>query len=615
MFKKIGALKGKEESCAFRVWAPFAEKVLLCLKSPGEKIINMNREEYGYWHVNLDNCQSGTRYLLQVDNNKPLPDPASLSQPEGVHAPSEVIDLSNFPWTDKSWQNIPLEEMIFYELHTGTFSEDGNFRGVEQKLDYLTELGINTIELMPVGQFPGKRNWGYDGVYPFAVQNSYGGPEALMRLVNSCHERGFAVVLDVIYNHLGPEGNYLGEFGPYFTDRYKTPWGQAINYDDSYADGVINYVVQNALMWLQNYHIDGLRLDAIHAIYDFSAKHIMHELAEQVKKLNERTGKRHYLIAESALNDSRYINSRDNGGYGLDCQWSDDFHHALHSLVTGENNGYYIDFTDPAMLSKAYTNAFVYDGQYSEFRKRHFGNTTVLNTARQFVVFSQNHDQVGNRKNGDRLSSLVTFEVLKVIAGAVFVSPYLPMLFMGEEYGETNPFLYFVDHNDKKLNELVRKGRQEEFKSFYPGDETLAPDPSDPETFRKSRLKDNPLSDKQSKALFLYYQSLINLKKTHQVLKRADRQQLEVEYRDNVFSIERWNRENRIVAWLNFSNKSAKRHLPEGFDRTAKLVLNSAEKSWGGPDHQVDSHVFINQDCIIPPETMLVFSISDVTTM
>ncbi|MBW6501780.1 MAG: malto-oligosyltrehalose trehalohydrolase [Bacteroidales bacterium] len=599
-------------SCSFTVWAPLRKSVELHILHPVNNVVPMSRDLNGYWKVMIPGISNGTLYKYMLDKKLLLPDPASLSQPEGVHGPSEVTDLQQFRWTDDAWKNIPAGSMIFYELHTGTFSEEGNFEGIIQRLPYLLDLGINTIELMPVSQFPGKRNWGYDGVYPYSVQDSYGGPGGLMKLVDACHSSGIAVVLDVVYNHLGPEGNYLGAFGPYFTDRYKTPWGRAVNFDDSYADGVRNYFLQNALMWLEDFHIDGLRLDAVHAIYDFSVRHIMQDLAEEVMRLNEKTGRNHYLIAESALNDSRYITGIKDGGYGLDAQWNDDFHHGLHALVTGESKGYYVDFQDPGMLAKAFKNGFAFDGQYSEFRKRKFGNSSHKNPGSQFVVFSQNHDQTGNRKYGERLSTLVSFEMLKVIAGAVFISPFLPMIFMGEEYGEEKPFLYFVDHTDKKLNKLVREGRQKEFRSFYPDDLTPAPDPSDIDTFLQSRLTIDPLQNSNSKALHEYYKALIKLKKNHPVLKQMNKDEIEVDNDGRIFKVERWHKDNRIIAWLNFSDQTVEKQLPAAFtEKNIQILIDSSDNRWNGPCPDHCSENSVNGLVIINRESMVVCSVQE----
>ena len=606
--KKIGPqISGN--TCHFTVWAPLRQSMEILFLHPFNKTIPMIRDEYGYWTVSAEEILQGVLYKYKLDGLLVRPDPASQSQPGGVSGPSEVKDLKKYLWSDNSWTNIPLESMIFYELHTGTFSNEGDFKGIIRRLDYLLDLGINAIELMPVGQFPGQRNWGYDVSFPFAVQNSYGGAEGLMKLVDTCHQRGIAVILDVIYNHLGPKGNYLDDFGPYFTERYKTPWGKAINYDDSYSDGVRNYFIQNALMWLEYFHIDGLRLDAVHAIYDFSARHIMQELSEHVGQLSERTGRKHYLIAESALNDSRYINSINTGGYGLDAQWNDDFHHSLHTLATGEKKGYYIDYSDPEMLVKAFTSGYAYDGKYSEYRKRCFGNSSKANPGFQFVVFSQNHDQTGNRKYGERLSALVSFEMLKVIAGALFISPFLPLLFMGEEYAEIKPFLYFTDHGDKELNRLVREGRQKEFESFFHENENPAPDPSDIETYIKSKLSSDPFSGNDSKAMFNYYKTLIGLKKNHPVLKKCDKDNIRTDCNGKVLSIERWHNENRIIAYLNFSDQPVVRFLPPSFINRADLLVDSSEKKWSGPGPANSSKKAVGKKVLITKETIHIYSI------
>ena len=405
---------------------------------------------------------AGDMYMFVVDG-KSYSDPASLSQPEGVHGPSQAVNLNSFIWTDSQWKGVLPDELIIYELHTGTFSIAGTFDGIAGKIKYLKELGITAIEIMPVAQFPGSRNWGYDGVFPFAVQNSYGGSERLQKLVDACHQENIAVILDVVYNHLGPEGNYLSAFGPYFTDKYKTPWGKALNFDDEWSDEVRRYFVENALMWLRDFHIDGLRLDAVHEIKDFSAKHFLEELKDNTDKLNETSATTHFLIAESDLNDPRVIYPVEKGGYGIDLQWCDDFHHAVHALVTGETFGYYSDFGSIDHLSKSFNNAFVHDGTFSQFRKRTFGNRISDLPGSKFVVFTQNHDQIGNRMLGERMTSLVDHETLKILAAAILTSPYIPLIFMGEEYGETNPFRYFTSHQDKKLARAVRKGREKEF--------------------------------------------------------------------------------------------------------------------------------------------------------
>ncbi len=604
IYKNIFPVLSNGNFCEFAIWAPKAKEMHVVLEESGRRI-KMNQKDFGYWELTEKNIKPGTRYKYQINSENSFPDPASLSQPDGVHKASEVISLKDFNWTDSDWNNISLNEMIQYELHTGAFSETGDFDGIISKLDYLKDLGVNTIEILPVSQFSGHHNWGYDGVYPFAVQNSYGGPKKLMELVNSCHEKGMAVIMDVVYNHFGPEGNYTGNFGHYFTDTYSTPWGQSINFDGPHSDGVRNYVVQNALMWCRDYHIDGLRLDAVHAIYDFSAKHIMQELAEKITELEKETGRKHYLIPESHLNDVRYISPAEKGGYGLDAQWSDDFHHTVHTLTTGERKGYYVDFGKPEHLSKAIKNAFVYDGQYSEFRKKTYGNTTENNPGEQFVIFNQNHDQVGNRLHGDRLISMTDFETAKVIAAATLTAPNIPMLFMGEEYGERNPFYYFVSHLDPKLNKLVREGRKNEFKDFY-ADAAESKNPDAQETFEASKLSWNIENDTEKKAMYEFYRKLIQLRTTHPVLKVTDKKNLQIMENGKLFLMERWQGEQRILVIMNFDDK---RHtISVNLNNSFKKVLDSGEEKWNGPGSSAPETLKKNEKLKIQQKSVLIYS-------
>jgi len=604
MNKTIYPVLSERNTCEFTVWAPKAKSMHLVLEET-DRHIKMNKQKFGYWAVTEKNLQEGTRYKYQINNKRSFPDPASLSQPDGVHEASEVIDLKNFSWTDADWKGISLREMIQYELHTGTFSKKGDFDGIIARLDYLKDLGINAIEILPVSQFSGHRNWGYDGVYPFAVQNSYGGPKKLMELVNACHEKGIAVILDVVYNHFGPEGNYTNNFGHYFTDSYSTPWGLPINFDGPHSDAVRNYFLQNALMWCRDYHIDALRLDAVHAIFDFSAKHIMHELAENIQKLEEETGRKHFLIAESHLNDVRYISPIKNGGYGLHAQWSDDFHHAIHTLITGEKKGYYMDFGKPEQLSKAIKNAFVYDGKYSEFRKKTYGSTTENNPGEQFVIFNQNHDQVGNRLHGDRLISMTGFETVKLIAGATLTAPNIPMLFMGEEYGERNPFYYFVSHLDPKLNKLVREGRKNEFKAFYP-DASESPNPDSPETFQASKLSWDIENDVEKKTMQAFYRELIKLRKNHTVLNALDKDNLQIANNEKLFVLERWKQQQRVLVIMNFDSKNRpfSAHIKHSFVK----ILDSEEKKWNGSGNLAPYTISENEAFQIQQKSILIYS-------
>ena len=401
MSRRLGAVWLDHNRYRFRVWAPFSKEVHVHIVAPEERLIRMQANG-GYHKITLDDVAPGTRYVYRLSNGTELPDPASRHQPEGVHGPSEVVD-PRFEWGDGHWFGLPIENYIIYELHVGTFTPKGTFEAVIPHLDDLAQIGITTIELMPVAQFPGTRNWGYDGVFPFAVQNSYGGPDGLKALINACHQRGLVVVLDVVYNHIGPEGNGLAKFGPYFTGRYKTPWGQALNFDDAHSDEVRHFFISNALEWITDYHFDALRLDAVHAILDHSALNFLEELAKAVHEQGTALNRRVYVIAESTLNDTRLIRPTELGGYGLDAQWNDDFHHALHTLLTRERGGYYVDFGDFQHMAQAFSEGFVYSGRYSVNRGRRHGNSSRGIPSVKFVVYAQNHDQIGNRMLGERL--------------------------------------------------------------------------------------------------------------------------------------------------------------------------------------------------------------------
>jgi maltooligosyltrehalose trehalohydrolase len=505
------------------VWAPFATRLSLVLTESGEEI-SLEQESLGYWSCFITKLKPGDRYRYRLNERDEFPDPASLFQPLGVAGPSQVFNPHSFPWTDYTWNNIPLQEYVFYEIHTGTFTYQGTFSGIADKLDYVKDLGITTIELMPVAQFSGNRNWGYDGVFPFAVQNSYGGPESLQHLVNACHKKGIAVVLDIVYNHVGPEGNVLQKFGPYFTDKYHTPWGDAVNMDDAGCDAVRKYIIENALMWFRDFHIDALRLDAVHAIKDFSPTHILRELKEYTTELTQVTGRPYYLIVESDLNDVRFIDATERKGFAMDAQWADEFHHALRVVTGNERNGYYKDFNGLVHFAKSYRDAYVYDGIYSPHRQKTFGTKTTGFSNNKFVVFSQNHDHIGNRMLGERIGSLVSFEMQKVMAAAVIMSPFLPLLFMGEEYGETNPFQYFVDHSDEELIESVRKGRKKEFTAFH--QEGDVPDPKSAVVFQKSALNWSLVETARHAAMLSYYKDILSLRKNLPAITRADREQM-----------------------------------------------------------------------------------------
>jgi len=471
----------------FRVWAPRASTVELVLGA-GPRHPLAGPDDRGWFEVDVEGAGPGDDYAYSLDGGDPRPDPRSNWQPAGVHGPSRLVDHSAFEWTDGGWQGGgPLAEAVVYELHVGTFSPEETYEGAIAKLDHLVDLGVTAVELLPVVEYPGRWGWGYDGVDLYAPNSGDGGPEGLKRLVDACHARGLSVIFDVVYNHLGPAGNYLGEYGPYFTDRYGTPWGEAVNLDGRDSDPVRAFVLDNALMWLRDYHADGLRLDAVHAIVDTSATHILEELAVRVDELEASGGRSKFLIAESDLNDPRTVRERELGGHGMDAQWSDDFHHALHALLTGEQAGYYSEFGTVCQLAKALRQAFVFDGCYSPHRRRRHGRTPTGLPATRFLGYLQNHDQVGNRAAGERTSMLLSDGLLKVAAALVVLGPSVPMLFQGEEWGASTPFLYFTDHEDPELGRAVTEGRRREFASFG-WDPTDVPDPQDPETFRRSKL-------------------------------------------------------------------------------------------------------------------------------
>lgn len=566
--------------CRFCVWAPLADKVEVHVKTSQERFVPMERTERGYHQTMAEGIETGSLYLYRLDGSRERPDPASRFQPQGVHGPSQVID-PHFPWGDDSWFGLALQDYIIYELHVGAFTAEGTFDVITSYLDELKDLGITAIELMPVAQFPGSRNWGYDGVYPFAVQDSYGGPEGLKSLVNACHQRGLAVVLDVVYNHIGPEGNYLGDFGPYFTGRYQTPWGSALNFDGPHSDEVRRFFIENALHWITDFHIDALRLDALHAILDMSAYPFLEELATAVCEQGERMGRRVYLIAESDRNDARLIRPRELGGYGLDAHWDDDFHHALHTLLTGERFGYYQDFGELRHLVKALTEGFVYSGQYSGYRQRRHGSSSRDLPASKFVVFAQNHDQVGNRVLGERLSQLISFEGLKLAAGAVLLSPFIPLLFMGEEYGETAPFLYFISHADPELVKAVRRGRREEFSAFaWEGE---PPDPQDEATLLRCELDHQLRCQGHHRVLLDFYRELIQIRRTHPALVNLSKEHLDVASyeEESVLFFRRWSGDRDAIIAFNFNDAQASVALPVPSGHWRK-GLDSAEERWLG---------------------------------
>jgi maltooligosyltrehalose trehalohydrolase len=579
--------------CRFRVWAPLRESVHVHIVSPRESVVCMERKQFGYHTAVVEDVIPGSKYKYRLSKDQEYPDPVSRHQPDGVHGPSEVID-PHFEWHDSGWFGLPIETYVIYELHVGTFTPDSTFEAIIPHLDELADLGVNAIELMPVAQFPGTRNWGYDGVYPFAAHNSYGGPSGLKKLVDACHARGLAAILDVVYNHLGPEGNYLQQFAPYFTDRYKTPWGSALNFDDAYSDEVRHYFISNALEWIRDYHFDALRLDAVHAILDHSALNFLEELGDAVHEQGTFLNRRVYVIAESALNDARVIRPSELGGYGLDAQWNDDFHHSLHTLLTRETEGYYIDFGNFQHMAQAFSEGFVYSGRYSVTRGRRHGNSSRSIPPVKFVVFAQNHDQIGNRMLGDRLGELVSYEARKLASSIVLLSPFVPLLFMGDEYGETAPFQYFVSHSDEQLVDAVRQGRKEEFSAFQWKGEP--PDPQDENTFNRSKLNRSLKNDARHRALLDFHKELIHLRRSIPALHCLSKEKMDVISLEDerVLAVRRWNGDNEVLTIFNFNDHVGRpfHNIPCGIWRKR---LDSSDSSWFGPGARVPDVVDATQ--------------------
>jgi maltooligosyltrehalose trehalohydrolase len=496
----------------FRVWAPACDRVTLKFEDGRE--FPLDRDSDGF-HNGTAPAKVGDRYFFipQSPRNPgslAVPDPVSRFLPEGLHGPTEIIDPDAFRWSDSSWRGLAYEQYVIYELHTGTFTPEGTFEAIIPKLDYLKKLGITAIELMPVAAFPGKHGWGYDGASHYAVHASYGGPEGLKKLVNAAHERGLAVVLDVVYNHLGPEGNYLRFFGPYFTDHHKTPWGDGINYDDVGCEQVRRHFVENALYWIREYHIDGLRLDAVQTIKDDSPGHIVRDIAEEAHALGRELGRTVCVTAETDENETKYLRPLEEGGYGLEGVWSDDFHHSLHTLLTCENKGYYRDFGRPEQLVRALNDGFVFQGEHFQFWGKPRGSSVSGLRMPAHVICIQNHDQIGNRATGERLSHLVPRGAAKLAAALLLLSPATPLLFMGEEFAESAPFQFFTDFSDPGLQKAVSEGRRHEFADF---DWQDVPDPQAPETFERCKLHWDLARDDND--MLRWYRRLLEIRRNY----------------------------------------------------------------------------------------------------
>jgi maltooligosyltrehalose trehalohydrolase len=572
----------------FRVWAPAVSSLAIQL-SPGRPL-PMQRDGEDFEAV-IPDAAPGDTYCFVFDDGRTRPDPVSRSQPHGVHGPSQIVDPGAFAWSDQDWSDqdwkgIALEDYIFYELHTGTFTPAGCFAGVVSKLDYLRELGITAIELMPVAEFPGSRNWGYDGVDLYAPHSAYGGPQELKGLVNACHRAGLAVVLDVVYNHLGPEGNYLSEFGPYFTDQYRTPWGRAMNYDGPGSDGVRRFIIDNALYWLTEYHVDALRLDAIHSIFDLSALHILAELRDRFHEQTAHLGRQAWIIAESDLNDVRVLNPRAMGGLGLDAQWHDEFHHALYGYLTGANRSYLAGFDRLEQIQKAITDGFVSDGSYSAFRKRRFGSSSRDQPGHRFVAFLQNHDQVANTSQGSRLARLVSLDQCKLAVSLLLCSPYLPLLFMGEEFADTASFQFFTNYGDPALARAVTEGRWKEFEELAGGGDFA--DPQSLETFERSRITWSLIDEPRHSSMLRLYRDLIALRKRWPCLSNGRKDLTRVDFDEQA----RWLRMNRgdpsgcqAVLLCNFSPDRAAFDFDEAGWQLAIRTASKPGNAQSAPGH------------------------------
>lgn len=553
-----------------RVWAPRAGVVEL---ETHDRLRGMARNDNGWWELNVPDVLHGADYAFRVDGEGPFPDPRSPWQPEGVHGSSRWLEHSRFAWTDAAWRPPPLGLAFIYELHVGTFTPEGTFASAVDRLDHLLDLGITHVELMPVAEFSGDRGWGYDGVDLFAPHHAYGGPEGLKQLVDACHRRGLAVLLDVVYNHLGPAGNYLDRFGPYFSKRYVTPWGEAINLDGPESDEVRRFFIDNALMWLRDYHIDGLRIDAVHAIVDTSAIHFLEQLATEVRLLGTNLDRRLVLVAESDLNDPRVVRRPGLGGYGIDAQWNEDFHHALHAVLTGERSGYYADFGKLADLAKVLTEGFAYDGRYSRYRRRSHGRPATGLSGLSFVGCLQNHDQVGNRALGERTAHLLSLDQLKIGAALVMTAPFIPMLFQGEEWGASTPFLYFTDHREPELGEAVRRGRREEFAAFG-WDPVQIPDPQAEDTFLRSKLRWDEMERDPHAGILKWHRSLIRLRREWAALGDGRLQGTSVRFDE----VARWltMRHGSVQIICNLAD--APQHVPCLGPAPKELVLSSKEE-------------------------------------
>ncbi|MBE2267877.1 MAG: malto-oligosyltrehalose trehalohydrolase [Anaerolinea sp.] len=580
---KLGArfVDGAGSSCEFVVWSPLARTIDLHLLGATDRFVPMAQIDKGYFRAVVDGLPAGQRYRYRVNEGEEFPDPAGRWMPEGVSGASAVA-ASDFAWTDGGWRGLDIDDYIIYELHLGTLSTEGTYVSAIPLLDYLVELGITAVEIMPVAQFPGARGWSYDGVYLFAPHNTYGTPDDFKRLIDACHQRGLAVILDVVYNHFGPEGNCVTNFAPYTTDKYRTPWGAAINFDDMHSDEVREFYIENALYWIHEFHIDALRLDAVHFMYDFSAVPFIEDLIERVGHYRQSIGRNIYLIAESDQNLAELVMPVEQGGYGMDVQWNDDFHHSLFANVLGAESSYHIDFAGMEKLVKAYREGFVNTGGYVPSRKRRHGSSSAHVPADRFIVFFDDHDQIGNHMPADRLIKTLTFEQYKLMAGAVLLAPYIPMLWMGDEYAETAPFEFFVDFQGRDLIEAVRTGRKEAFGHLI-REGTDVPDPTAPDVFTESKMNVELRHSGKHRVMFEFHKALIRLRRSTPALRVPDKNRIEVstfEWTQLIY-LRRWSAEDasEVFAVLNLGaeTQSAELSVPVG---TWRRLLNSADERW-----------------------------------
>jgi maltooligosyltrehalose trehalohydrolase len=541
----------------FTVWAPEAARVRLRL--PGVADHDMRPGPEGWWRVEVAGAGPGTDYAFLLDDDeRALPDPRSAWQPQGVHGPSRRYDHAAFDWTDQGWTGQQLPGSVLYELHIGTFTPEGTFDAAIGRLDHLVDLGVDLVELLPVNAFNGEHNWGYDGVCWYAPHEPYGGPDGLKRFVDAAHAKGLGVILDVVYNHFGPSGAYAPRFAPYLTEQSNT-WGRTVNLDGPHSDGVRRYIVDSVLMWLRDYHVDGLRLDAVHAMPDSRATHFLEEVAAEVEALSTHLGRPLSLIAESDLNDPKLITPREAGGYGLHAQWNDDAHHALHTLLTGERQGYYGDFGSLECLTDVLTGAFFHAGTWSSFRNRSHGRPVdrQRTPGHRFVAYLQNHDQIGNRATGDRISATLSAGLLRVGATLLMTAPFTPMLFMGEEWAASTPWQFFTSHPEPELATAVAAGRRREFAAhgWPPGE---VPDPQDPQTFVRSRLDWAELDKPEHREMYDFYRRLIALRKRRPDLSDPRLSHVEVRHGDQFLLMRR----GGCLVVANLAGKPQRINLP-----------------------------------------------------